>query len=304
MKQEFLNARQCQLRRPNAGFDGLVGFLEVVPGKRIDVRANNEIRVALPVVELMFLRGADGSGNNLEHVFRRAAMAVLHADRNSDNDLSAELAGRVSGHGRHETAVGEPASADLNWLEQSREGATRADGINEWALPKDDRIAGAEVCGHDGKRNFHLLEPGGVKDAFDQVREAMVAGEAEPGDTPAGDVAKTNRATGGENAGQRRAAGVRRPKDASDAGARDVRDGDVILFENRQHPEVSEATCESPTQGQCDAGPRGLVNFSAIGRAFHHGGSFANRGPRGQWAARSEILVPMYVFQTSTGTMP
>ena len=48
---------------------------------------------------------------------------------------------------------------------------------------------------------------------FDQVAEAVIAGQAQPGNAPSGDVAKTKRSASGYDARERRAAGVGRAEE-------------------------------------------------------------------------------------------
>src|SRR5439155_18698867 len=114
----------------------------IVPGERIHIGPNNQIGVALPGIELMLLRGTHRAGHYLEHILGYAAMAVLHADRNSDDNGAAKLASCLRGHRSEESAIGEAAGADLNWFEQARERATRADGFDEGSLTEDDGVAG------------------------------------------------------------------------------------------------------------------------------------------------------------------
>jgi hypothetical protein len=138
----------------------------------------------------------------------------------------------LGGDGSDEGAIGKAASADLNGFEQARESATGADGVDERAFAKDDRIAGSEIRRDDGERNLHVLELLGFEDAFHKVAEAMIAGESETGNAPPGNIAKTDGAAGGEDASERCAAGVGSSKDAANAGTSDVRDWDVILLED------------------------------------------------------------------------
>src|SRR5258706_5440045 len=118
----------------SAGFDGLVGFCEIVPGQRIHVGANDQVGVTLPGIELMFLCGADGARNHLEHVLGRVALAIVNANGNSDDDGAAELACGLRGNRRDEDAIGKAAGADLYWFEQARESATGANGFDQRAL--------------------------------------------------------------------------------------------------------------------------------------------------------------------------
>src|SRR2546427_1004365 len=200
-----MNAMQSKCKGGSAGFNGFAGSLEVVPGERIHVGADNEVGVALPGIELMLLCGADCAGHDLKHVLRRSAMAVLNANGNPNNDTAAKLASCLSRHGSDKSAVGEAARADLNWFKQAGEGAAGADCFNKRPLAKDHRIAGGQVCGDDGVGNFHVFEVRGIEDALDQVSEAVIAGESEAGNAPARDIPETN-----ERAGLEKIVGLRR----------------------------------------------------------------------------------------------
>jgi hypothetical protein len=77
-----------------------------------------------------------------------------------------------------------------------------------------------------------------------------------------------------------------------------------MLFEDLQHAEVGESACESASQGQSDALARGDVKFGGFGNAFHYKRSFAIAMESGQWAARPEIPVPMYLLKNRPKLMP
>ncbi len=251
--KEFLDARNGELGGSGSGFDGFVGFCEIVPGKRVDVRANDQVGITLPGIELMFLGGADGACNDLEHILGRVAVAIVNANGNSDNDGPAELACGLRGNGSDEGAISEAAGADLNWLEQAGKSATGTNGFDQRTLTEHDRIASGEVSRDDSQRNLHVFKMFGLEYAFDEISKAMIAGEAEARDAPAGDIAKTNGAAGGKNTCEGSAAGVSGSEDAADAGACDVRYGDVILLEDLQYPEMRETAGEPATQGESDA---------------------------------------------------
>src|ERR1700747_2114915 len=125
----------------------------------------------------------------------------------------------------------------------------------------------------------------------------MIAGEAEPRNAPARDIAKTDGAAGGDNPCQGCAAGVSGSEHAANAGACDVRDGDVILFEDLQHSEMCEATRESAPERESNSWARGHLNFAEFAAAFHYKGSFAIAMQSGQWAARPLTPVPMYLLK-------
>src|SRR5437763_1913371 len=97
--KKLLDARQCQPGGGGACFDSFAGLCEIVPGDSMDVRTNDQVSVAFPGVELMFLRGANGACHHLKKIFGSIAVAIMHTDRNSDDDLAAELARGLSGNG-------------------------------------------------------------------------------------------------------------------------------------------------------------------------------------------------------------
>ena len=140
--QDFFDARKSELGGGGSGFNGLVGFFKIVPSDCLDVRADDQVGVPLPGVELMLLRGADGAGNHLEHIFRSALMLVVDPDGDSEDDVCAELTRSLGRDGSDKTAVGEPARSDLDWFEQAGESATGANGVHERALAENDWITG------------------------------------------------------------------------------------------------------------------------------------------------------------------
>src|SRR6516162_1212479 len=93
--QEFAYAGQGRMCRGLAGFNGFTGAVEVIPGKRMDIGANDQVRVPLPGVQLMLLSGADRAANDLEDIFGRIAAAVLSANGHADNKRSAQLTSRL-----------------------------------------------------------------------------------------------------------------------------------------------------------------------------------------------------------------
>src|ERR1700722_16995834 len=102
----------------------------------------------------------------------------------------------------------------------------------------------------------------------------MIAGKAQTGNAPARDIAKTDGTGSGKNAGQRSAAGVCGSEDAAHAGACNVRNRNVMLFEDLQHTKVGEASRESTAQGQSDALVRGDWKFGGFRNVLHYTGSF------------------------------
>src|SRR5258707_7424551 len=255
--QQFLDARDGISGCCGACLDGFTGPVEIVPGQGLHIGAENEVRMALPDFELMFLRGADGAAYDLEDIRRSAAMAVLNADGNGEHAAGAELPRGVRRNGGNQPTVGQAARADLDWFEKAGEGATRADGINQIALSKDHRFSSGKVCGHDGHRNVQFFEASRLEDALDEVTETVIAGEAQARDARASDIAEAQRAASCDDARQGCAAGVRRSENAADARAGDGGDRNWVLLEDLQDAEVSEPAGEAAAEGEIDACPQG-----------------------------------------------
>lgn len=251
-REQLLDSRQRRARRNFTRFDSFTGPPEIVPGQILHVGTNDQVRVVFPSVLLMLLRGADRAGNDLKDVLRSIAAAVLRADGYADEEASAKLARGLGWNRSHQSTIGQPACSDLYWLKEARICATGADGFDEGSLPENHWVAARQVRGHDRERNSHVLELFRVEDSFNNVRQAMVAGQTETRDAPARDVTKANRSTGCENPRQRGSARVCRSKDAANAGSGYVGNTDVMLFENFEHAEMSETTRKSSAEGQAD----------------------------------------------------
>ena len=150
LTQELLNARESAARGSGAGFDGFFGAIEIVPREGLHIGAENQVRMAFPNFELMFLSGADGAADHLKDIGGGAAMAVLHAYGDADDSGCAEFAGGARRDGGDQTAVGQAPRANLHGFEQAGKGAARPDGVDEISLREDDRFAGSEVGGDHG----------------------------------------------------------------------------------------------------------------------------------------------------------
>src|SRR5580704_6627266 len=202
LPQELLDSRKRAASCGRSCFDGFVGAIEIVPGDGFHLRAKNEIGVALPNLELMLLRGADGAADNLKNVCGSAQVTILDSDGYSKDRGCAKFACGARGDGGDEATVGQAARPDLHRLEQTREGAARADGVHQIPLRKDHRLPGGKVRGHRRKRNAQVFKLPGFENALDEFPKTMVAGEAETGHAPAGNIAKTQRAASGNDARQ------------------------------------------------------------------------------------------------------
>jgi len=132
--------------------------------------------VALPYFQLMFLRSVHRAADDLKNVSGCAAMAVLNADGNADNDFRAKLARGPRGNWRDQAAVGKAARADFYRLEQARKGTTGANRVDEMTLREYYRLAGCEVRGHHSQGNAQLFKLARLENALDQVFQARIAG--------------------------------------------------------------------------------------------------------------------------------
>src|SRR5579872_2557349 len=156
--QEFFNARDGAMRDGDAGFDGFVGAIEIVPRERVHVGAKHEIGVALPGFELMLLGGADGARDDLENVGRRTAVAVLNAHRNAQDKFGAELAGGLRGNRGDQAAVYEAARSNIDRLEQTWESTARSNRVFQVAVGEDDRLTIIKVGGNDREWDAQIFK--------------------------------------------------------------------------------------------------------------------------------------------------
>jgi len=153
LPQQFFNTRERAQRGSGAGSDRLVGAVEFVPGQRLDVGPEDEVGMAFPDFELVLLRRVHRPADDLKNVRGGAAVAVLHADGDTDYHGGTEIAGSVRWNRGDQSTVRKTPRADLDWFEQAREGATRADGVHQIALREHHWFAGVQVRGYHCKRN-------------------------------------------------------------------------------------------------------------------------------------------------------
>jgi len=248
--EELLNAGKRAAGRSGAGLDGLVGTVEIIPGERLDVGAENQVGVTLPCFELMLLCGADGAADDLKDVGWRAAVHVFEANRNGNHVLSTQFAGGARGNLRHETAIGEAARSNLHGFKQAWKGAACANRFAQISVGEYYGFSVGQVRCDYSRRNFEVFKLSRFEHALDQIAEAVIAGQSQPGNSPSGDVAETKRAASGNDARKRRAAGIGRAENAAHARTCDARNWDAILLENLQDAEMGESTSESPAKSQ------------------------------------------------------
>src|SRR5208282_1217223 len=85
--EQLLDARQRTTGCFGAGLNGLVGAVEIVPCEKLDVGAENQVRMALPNFELMLLSGTDGAADHLKDVGWSPAMPIFDTNGNGDDML-------------------------------------------------------------------------------------------------------------------------------------------------------------------------------------------------------------------------
>jgi hypothetical protein len=244
--EHFLDAGERAACRCGAGFDGLVGAIKIIPGERLDVGAENQVGVTLPYFELMLLGGADGAADDLKDVGWSAAVTVIEANRNGKHVPRPKVAGGGCGNLGDETAIGKAACSNLHGFEQARESAACANRFAQISVRENYRLSVGQVRRDDSRGNFEILELSRFEHLLDQIAQAVIAGEPQPGNAPPGDVAETKSAAGSNDARERRPAGIGRAENAAHARASDIRNWNAILLENLQDAEMGESTSESP----------------------------------------------------------
>ena len=118
----------------------------------------------------------------------------------------------------------------MNRLEETGKSAARADGVHQMAVSENDRFTVGEIGGNHSHGDAQVFKTARFKNAIDKIPEAVIAGETQAGNSPAGDIAEAQRTARGNDASQRSPAGVSRTKNAAHAGAGDGGDGNVILL--------------------------------------------------------------------------
>jgi hypothetical protein len=257
LPQELFNAGKSAARGSGARGDGCFGAVEVVPGQGLDVGPEYEVGIAFPDFELVLLCCVHGPAHDLKNICGRAVVAILNAYGNTDYRSSTEVASGARRNRGDEATIRKTARADLHRLEQAWEGTTRADGVHKIALCENHRFAGSQVRGHYRKRYAEIFKLARIENAFDQILKTLITCQAEPGNAPTGDVPEAERAASLHDARKRRATGIGGAEDTAHAGSRDVRDGDVVLFEDLQNAYVREAARETSAKGEADACPAG-----------------------------------------------
>ena len=115
--EQLLYTWECAPGRCSTGLYGLVGAVKIIPSERVDVRAENQVCVALPYFELMLLSGADGAADHLKDIGWSAALPIFDANRNGDDVLCAKIARGACGNLRDQATISEAARADFNGFE-------------------------------------------------------------------------------------------------------------------------------------------------------------------------------------------
>src|SRR5260370_5862740 len=169
LAEQFFNTRESAARRGSARSDRFCGAIEVVPSQGLHVGSEDEVGMAFPDLKLMLLSRVHRQAHDLENVCGGAAVAVLHADGDTDYRGSAEVAGGARRNGSDERAVSETARADLDRFEQARKGATRADGVHQIALRENHGFAGSQVRRHHPNNNPYISKPPRFENPFTQT---------------------------------------------------------------------------------------------------------------------------------------
>src|SRR5207302_506082 len=166
LPKQFFNAREGTERGSGARSDGFIGAVKVVPGQGLNVWPEDEVGVAFPDFELVLLRRVHCPAHDLKNVRGGAAVAVLHADGDTDYRGGTEVASGPSWNRGDETTIRKTPRADLDRFEQAWEGATRADGVDKIALGEHHRFAGGQVRGYNRKRNAEIFKLARVENTF------------------------------------------------------------------------------------------------------------------------------------------
>ena len=136
----------------------------------------------------------------------------------------------MSRNRRYEAAIRETTGPNLYRLEQSGESATRADCVHEISLCKDHRLAGRQIRRDDCQWNSEIFKLTGAEHVIHQRGKTMVAGQAQAGNAPAGDISETQRPASLHDALERGPTGVGRAEDAAHAASGDVRNLYIVLL--------------------------------------------------------------------------
>src|SRR5271157_1025338 len=148
-----------------ARFDGVINALEIVPSQGLHVGTQDEVGVTLPGLKLVLLSGTDSSADHLKDVGGRAAVAIVQSNGDAHDKFRTQLASGAGGYRSDEPSVRETTGTQHDRLEQTRKGATGADGLREAALSKDDRLTGTEVRGDDCGGDQEILKLLGIEEA-------------------------------------------------------------------------------------------------------------------------------------------
>jgi hypothetical protein len=238
--KQLLNARKRAAGRSGSSLNCLVGAIEIIPSQRLNIRTKNQVRVALPYLELMLLGCVDRPANHLEYIGRGAAAAIFDADRYADDAAGSKFACGTRGHRRDKSSIRKTSGSNLHRLEQPGKSAACADCVGQISVGEDDGLTAREVSCYHGHGNRQIFKAPGFEYPLDQITQPVIAGEAQTGNAPSSDITEANGAACGHDAGKRRAAGICGPEYAADACAGDIGDRDAILLKDLQNAKVSE----------------------------------------------------------------
>ena len=143
----------------------------------------------------------------------------------------------------------------------SPESAASADGFAEIPVSENDGFAVGKIRCDYGHGNSKIFEATRFENLFDKVAQPVIARRAQARNSPAADVAKTNFAASGDDSRQRRTACISSAKNAANAGASDIRNWYVILFEDLQDAQVGESARKPTAQSQAQPCSFGRENW-------------------------------------------
>jgi len=117
--------------------------------------------------------------------------------------------------------------------------------------------AEVDIGGGDGERLLQILETLNGCEALDELFEAIVGGEAEPGRGPATEIGELGFVGDALHHFERRASAVGCSDESTDAGASHDVDGDGRFAQDSQDADVGNASGETAGEGDSNAGALG-----------------------------------------------
>ena len=101
---------------------GFIGTVEIVPGKGLDIRPEDQVRVSLPGLGLVFLSRMNGACDYLKDIGRRAAMSILDSHRHAEDECRTQVSCGASGNWGDKAAIGEVMRSRADQLKKIERG--------------------------------------------------------------------------------------------------------------------------------------------------------------------------------------